>query len=149
MARKRETAQPTAEASQADSTAPAETRQDAPAGHDAAPAAADAGEPHRSKWLARFNSWADHEVGVRLTEDRQNRRMTIRFEEKPGEAVRKLLKEEYGYRFDGEDAVWHKSINPAKARQSRGEAEELAFKAANLIRQEKGLEQKTAFLIGM
>ena len=71
MARKRQAANPAEQAPQAEPTVPAETGQDAPTGHDTAPAAADAGEPHRSKWLARFNSWADHEAGVRLTEDRQ------------------------------------------------------------------------------
>ena len=43
--------------------------------------------------------------------------MTIRFDEKPSEAVRKLVKEEHSYRFDGEDKVWYKRINPAQARQ--------------------------------
>jgi hypothetical protein len=149
MSRKREAANPAAQAPQAQATAPAEAQQDAPAGQDAAPAPTDAGEPHRSKWLARFSSWGDHEAGVNLTEDRQNRRMTIRFDEKPSDAVRTLLKEEHGYRFDGEDQVWYKPINPAKARQGRSEAEELAFQAANLVRQDKGLEPKKAFLIGM
>src|SRR5579884_41880 len=127
---------------------PAEARQDPPVDHDAVPAAADAGEAPRNKWAPRFGSWADREAGVYLTEDRQNRRMTVRFAEKPSDAVRKLAKEEYGYRFDGEDQLWYKPINPAKARQSRDEAEGLAFKAANVIRQDKGLEPKTAFLIG-
>jgi hypothetical protein len=120
-----------------------------PAGDAAVPATADAGKAAGSKWATRFSSWADHEAGVHLTEDRQNRRMTIGFDEKPAEAVRKLLKQEYGYKFDGEDQLWYKRINPAKARQGRDEAEELAFKAANLIRQEKGLEPKKAFSLGM
>ena len=57
--------------------------------------------------------------------------------------------EQYGYRFDGEDEVWYKKISQAKPRQSRQEAEELAFQAANMIREEKGLEPKKAFALGM
>ena len=102
--------------------------------------APDAPAARKSAWLARFRTWKDAEVGVHLTEDRQNRRMTIKFDEKPSEEVRALLKgERYGFRFDGEDEVWYKKISPAKPRQSRQEAEDLAFQAANLIREEKGL----------
>jgi hypothetical protein len=43
----------------------------------------------------------------------------------------------------------YKRINQAKQRQSREEAEALAFKAANMIREKKGLEQKEAFSLGM
>ena len=76
--------------------------------------------------------------------------MTIKFDEKPSEQVRALMKgEPYGFRFDGEDEVWYKKISQAKSRQSHQEAEELAFKAANIIRQEKGLEPKKAFALGM
>ncbi len=86
---------------------------------------------------------------MHLTEDRENRRMTIKFDEKPSEAIRDLLKKQHSYQFDPEDQVWYKKINPAKARQGRTEAEEVVFEAASLIRKEKGLEPKTAFNLGM
>ena len=127
-------------------------QQAAPAEGQAAGAgdAPDAAPARKSTWLARFPSWTDPESGVHLTEDRQNRRMTIKFDEKPSEEVRALMKgEQYGFRFDGEDEVWYKKISPAKPRQSRQEAEDLAFQAANLIREEKGLEPKKAFALGM
>jgi len=60
-----------------------------------------------------------------------------------------MKSERYGYRFDSEDQVWYKKINPAKARQARNEADQLGFTVANMIRHEKGLEQKTAFNLGM
>jgi hypothetical protein len=75
--------------------------------------------------------------------------MTIKFDEKSSEALRKLLKEKHGYRFEPEDQLWYKRINQAKPRQSRQEAEELAFQAANVIRQEKGLEPKQAYGQGL
>lgn len=100
-------------------------------------------------WVARFGSWGDHEAGVRLIEDRQNRLLTIQFDEKPSEAVRKVMKDEYGYRFEPEDQLWYKRINQVKQRQSRQEAEQLAFTVANMIREEKGLEQKQSYSIGM
>lgn len=115
--------------------------------------AADAGEATpaaKSTWLTRFGSWTDAQAGVHLIEDRQNRRMTIRFEERPSEAVRAVIKsEEHGFRFDGEEQVWWKRINPAKPVQAREEAEQLAFQVANMIRGEKGLEAKKSFAIGM
>ena len=55
------------------------------AGAGEAPGAAPA---RKSAWLARFGSWSDYEAGLHLIEDRQNRRMTIKFDEKPSEAVR-------------------------------------------------------------
>ncbi len=76
--------------------------------------------------------------------------MTIKFDEKPSEEVRALMKgEQYGFRFDGEDELWYKKVSPAKPRQCRQEAEDLASQAANLIRAEKGLEPKKAFALGM
>ena len=57
--------------------------------------------------------------------------------------------EQQGFRFDGEDEVWYKKISQAKPRQSRQEAEDLAFQAANMLREEKGLEPKKAFALGM
>jgi hypothetical protein len=114
-----------------------------------APSAADGQPQHRSSWQARFPQWGDYDAGVHLIEDRQNKRMMIQFDEKPSEAVRALLKsEEHGYRFDGEDQVWYKKINPGKPIQSRQEAEQLAFQVANLIREEKGLEPKKSFSLG-
>jgi hypothetical protein len=103
----------------------------------------------KSTWLARFPVWTDAEAGVHLIEDRQNRRMAIKFDEKPGETVRGILKEQHGYRFDGENQLWYKRMNPATPRQDREEAEQLAFSAANLIREEKGLEQKKSFSLAL
>ena len=104
----------------------------------------------KSTWASHFGSWADYEAGVKLIEDRENRRLTIKFDEKPSEAVRGLMKNpERGFRFDPDDQVWYKRLNHAKPGQSRREAEELAFDAANMIRQEKGLQTKKAFSLGM
>jgi hypothetical protein len=105
---------------------------------------ADAGPPDvaKSKWLPRFEGYTDPEAGVRLIEDRENRRMTIKFDAKPSKAVLDVMKQESGYRFDGEDELWYKFINPAKPRQTRAEAEEVVVKVANMVRQDKGLPEK-------
>ena len=145
MARRKPAEQGEEPVNPAEQQAPQAEGQAAGAGEtpDAAPA-------RKSTWLARFGSWSDYEAGVHLIEDRQNRRMTIKFDEKPSEKVRALMKgEQHGYRFDGEDEVWYKKISPAKPRQSRQEAEDLAFQSANMIREEKGLEPKKAFGLGM
>jgi len=100
----------------------------------------------RSKWAPRFDSSSDNLAGVHLIEDRENDRMLIKFDEKPSEEVRALLKsQEHRYQFDGEEQVWWKKINPAKPRQCRREAQDLAFEAANMIRKEKGIELNEPF----
>jgi hypothetical protein len=132
----------TAAAESPDTSAPSEL----PAGGEGSAATA----PPKSKWVSHFGSYGDYEVGVRLIEDRINRRMTIQFQEKPPEAIRAVLKgDEYGYRFDAQDQLWYKPINQDKPRQSRQEAEELVHKVANMIRQDKGLEQKESFARGV
>jgi hypothetical protein len=104
----------------------------------------------KSKWAPRFGVFGDYEAGVRLIEDRQNRRLTIQFAEKPSEAVRAVLKSaEHGYRFDGEDQVWYKPINPDKPRQSREEADDLVYRVADMIRQEKGLPLRKPASVAM
>jgi hypothetical protein len=76
--------------------------------------------------------------------------MAIKFDEKPSQDVRTLIKgDQYGFRFDCEDKVWYKKISKAKLRQSRQEAEDLAAQAANMISNEKGLEPNNAFTLGM
>jgi hypothetical protein len=98
---------------------------------------------NNSKWVSRFGSFGDYQAGVRLIEDRQNRRMTIQFQDKPSDAVRALLKsKEHGFRYDPNDKLWYKPIDQAKHIQSRQEADELVYKVANMLRAEKGLEQK-------
>jgi hypothetical protein len=138
-ARKAESAQEPGDAAQPEANSP-------PAG---APGSDEGVEEHKSKWLARFPAWLDADAGVHLIEDRQNRRMTIKFDEKPAAPVREVMKVEYGYRFDGENQLWYKKMNPATPRQDREEAEQLAFTVANMIREERGLEQKQSFSIGM
>jgi hypothetical protein len=64
-------------------------------------------------------------------------------------AVRNILKKEHGYQFDGEDQVWWKRVNFAKARQVREETEDVAFQVATLIREEKGPAQKPSFSLGL
>ena len=115
MARKRDAAQPAEPVPQGDPTAPAETRQDGPAANVTPPAATDAAEARRSKWLPRFDSWGDHEAGVTVLEDRQNRRMTIKFDDKPSEAAREVMKgEPYGFKFDPDEQLWYKKFTPAR-----------------------------------
>jgi hypothetical protein len=97
-----------------------------------------------------FGIWGDDEVGVRLIEDRRNKRMTILFEDKPSEAVRALMRSEpYRYRAGHEEEVWFKQINPHRPRECREEAEELAFKVVNMMREEKGLEPRKAFSLAL
>lgn len=106
-------------------------------------------EAAKSQWSSRIGGgWTDAEAGVHLNEDHANRRMTIKFDEKPSEAVRNVMKKEHGYQFDSEAQLWWKRVNFAKSRQVRNEAEDVAFQVANMIREERGLEQKQSFSLG-
>jgi hypothetical protein len=103
-----------------------------------------------SSWISRFDSWGDHDVGVTLIEDREKGRMTIAFAEKPPERVRSFLKTHpNGVRYDEQAKVWYKHVNRANPKQTRRETEELAFEAANMLRQDKGLPLKESFWLGM
>jgi hypothetical protein len=147
MARKREAALPADQASPSDPAAPAGA---SPEGAEAPRAAADDTEARRSQWLNRFDSWGDHEAGVTVIDDRQNRRMIVKFQDKPSKDVRDVMKgEPYEYKFDDGEQLWYRKYSAAIARQARTEADQLGFTVANIIRGEKGLEQKEAFGIGM
>lgn len=114
-----------------------------------APGSSAATEAGKSQWTGRIGGgWTDAEAGVHLNEDHANHRLTIKFEEKPSEAIRNVMKKDHGYQFDGEDQLWWKRVNFAKARQVRIEAENVAFQVANMIREERGLEQKQSFSLG-
>jgi hypothetical protein len=116
---------------------------------DASPAS-EAPAAERKAWTGRVGGgWTDAQAGVHVIEDHPNRRMTIKFDEKPSEAVRSVLKKEYSYQFDYEDQLWWKKVNFAKPRQARQEAEDAGFQVANMIRQEKGLEPKQSFNLGL
>ncbi len=150
MARRRQAAQSADEQPQAAEPVIQEPRREATAGPESAPAAAEAGQPRRSKWLDRFDSWGDHEAGVQVIDDRANRRMIVKFDEKPSDPVLQVVKTDpYSYKFDDKELLWHKKYTPATARQARTEADKLGFTVANIIRQEKGLEVKQAFGLGM
>ena len=129
---------------EAEELAPAESQETPPVNEPPVSSEGQAAEgPQKSKWVQRFGIFGDYEAGVRLIEDRQNRRMTIKFETKPSEPIRAVMKNpERGWRFDDEDEVWYKRINPAKSRQSREEAEELVYEVADMLRKEKGLPPK-------
>jgi hypothetical protein len=126
---------------EADETAPIEPQDALPANEPPASSESQSEEGQKKrKWAPQFNNFGDYEAGVRVIEDRPNKRMTIQFAEKPSAEVLAVMKsKEYGYSYDIEDKLWYKRINPAKPRQSRAEADELFLKVDNMVREEKGL----------
>ncbi len=86
-----------------------------------------------------FGIAGDTVAGVRLFENRQDRVMAIKFEEKPGPAVLDMLKDA-GYRWNPRDKVWVYPIREETARATRIEAERLYQEVRGMIRQEKGIE---------
>lgn len=86
-----------------------------------------------------FGIAGDSVAGVRLFENRQDRLMAIKFEEKPGPAVLDTLKDA-GYRWNPRDKVWVHPIREDAARATRIDAERLYQEVRGMIRREKGLE---------
>lgn len=86
-----------------------------------------------------FGIAGDTVAGVRLFENRKDRLMAIKFEDKPGQAILGRMKES-GYRWNPRDEVWVHPIYPDSARATRIEAERLYQEVRDLIRQEKGIE---------
>lgn len=86
-----------------------------------------------------FGIAGDYEAGVRLFENRKDRLMVIKFEQKPGTDVLNLLKDS-GYRWNPRDMVWVHPIREESARATRIEAERLYQEVRGMIRQERGIE---------
>jgi hypothetical protein len=86
-----------------------------------------------------FGIAGDYVAGVRLFENRRQRLMAIKFEEKPSPEVLGKMKEA-GYRWNPNDKVWVHPIPEEAARTTRIEAERLYQEVRGMIRQEKGIE---------
>lgn len=86
-----------------------------------------------------FGIAGDYGAGVRLFENRQDRLMAIKFEEKPSPEVLDRMKDA-GYRWNPRDKVWVHPIRQESARATRIEAERLYQEIRGMIRQEKGIE---------
>jgi len=86
-----------------------------------------------------FGIAGDPVAGVRLFENRQDRLMAIKFEEKPSAQVLDRLKDA-GYRWNPRDKVWVHPVGKETARTDRIDAERLYQEIRGMIRQEKGIE---------
>ncbi len=86
-----------------------------------------------------FGIASDYAAGVHLFENRQDRLMVIKFDEKPSPEVLDRLKDA-GFRWNPRDKVWVNPIRPETARATRIEAERTYQEVRSMIRQEKGIE---------
>lgn len=86
-----------------------------------------------------FGIASDYAAGVHLFENRQDRLMVIKFDEKPSADVLNRLKDS-GFRWNPRDKVWVTPIRPDSARAIRIEAERAYQSVSSMIRQEKGIE---------
>ncbi len=85
-----------------------------------------------------FGHKQDAAAGVRLLEDRRFKQAQLKFEIKPSDAVREVVREA-GFRWLREEGVWAKQIDPDKGWQTRADADALFDRVAALIRAEKGV----------
>src|SRR5262249_34204712 len=95
------------------------------------------GQKKRAKAPDPFGIAKDDLAGVRLFEDKRDRLMVIKFDEKPSQAVLDLLKEG-GYRWNSKERVWTHPVTDDSAMRTRIEAEWLYQEFCQMIRQEKG-----------
>lgn len=160
MARKREAAQPAEQAPQAEPTAPADTRQQAPAGNDFAPVAHDnvlpapptdatspparePGDDAQQSWVKRASVIVDPEAGVKFHFDYEHHEAVITFNEKPSPellAAAKPILTGAGFEWDkvSRDG-WKKPIRFPQREDDRREAKKAFHEVANAIREHKGL----------
>lgn len=85
-----------------------------------------------------FGIAGDYEVGIRLFENRRDRLMVIKFEQKPSAEVLTHMKDS-GFRWNPRDQVWVHPIYPEQARQIRIAAERTYQEVRQMVRQERGL----------
>jgi hypothetical protein len=78
-------------------------------------------------------------AGVKLFEDKRERQMVIKFDDKPTQAVIDMPKDG-GYRWNPKERVWTHPVRPDSANTTRIEAEWLYQEIRHIIRQEKGIE---------
>jgi hypothetical protein len=86
-----------------------------------------------------FGIAGDYVAGVRLFENRKDRLMVIKFEQRPSTDVLDRLKDS-GFRWNPRDQVWVHPIYSEQARRIRIEAERLYQEVRDLIRQEKDID---------
>src|ERR1700730_8251291 len=89
-----------------------------------------------------FGIAGDDAPGVHLLESRRYRQMHIRFDDKPSQPVLDAVKAE-GFRYNGQDKLWTKQIQRETAMQTRIDAERLFQEITGMIRQEKGVIERT------
>jgi hypothetical protein len=88
-----------------------------------------------------FGIVKDNLAGVRLFESRQDRRVAIRFDDKPSQAVIDRMKEA-GYRWKAADKIWAHPVYPDSAMTTRIDAEYLYQEVCQMIRAEKGIAKE-------
>ena len=102
-------------------------------------------EEYKLKWLDRFEVYVDDDAGVKVREDRKNKRMTIALRSEPPADVTDMLRDGEWIEDCKQHNTWHKHIDDMRPGDPRDEARRLAFKAANLIRAEEGLPLKRSY----
>ena len=139
MPRKRTPDQPTTETETTTSTAVAEPEPDQNSEQTLSFVERVGERNNRNTTPDPFNIASDIAAGVRLFENRQDRLMVIKFDEKPIRDVIEKMKDS-GFRWNPRDKVWVHPIRSESARTTRIEAERLYQEVRQMIRQDKGIE---------
>lgn len=113
-----------------------------PAAETAEPSPGFADKVGQKKWVSPPDPYligVDTVAGVRFYEDRQDRQMAIKFENKPSQPVIDKMHEE-GWNWKPADKIWARPVWADSAMSTRIEAERLYQDVCKMIRQEKGIE---------
>ena len=100
-------------------------------------------QQERSRTPNPFGYMQDVVAGVKLQEDRRFKQSQLKFDAKPTDAVRVVVREA-GFRWLPEEQVWWKAISSENGWQSRMDAERLYQQVTAMIRKEKGIDREVS-----
>jgi len=86
---------------------------------------------------------SDRQTGVVLQEDRQLRKMQLKFDTKPSDEVRQALREA-GFRWKAQNQAWEISVDREQSWPARATADTLFQQVTGMIRQELGVGQEVS-----
>ncbi len=86
---------------------------------------------------------SDRQTGVVLLEDRQLRKMQLKFDMKPSDEVRQVLRDA-GFRWKSAHQTWEIAVDKEQSWTARAQADKLFKQVTGMIRQELGIAHEVA-----
>jgi hypothetical protein len=100
-------------------------------------------EPTKVKIPNPYPFRSDAQTGVTMLEDRQLRRMQLKFDMKPSDEVRLALREA-GFRWKSQHQMWEIAIDKEQSWTARAKADKVFQQVTGMIRQELNISHEVA-----